>query len=57
MSLAIICDKCDLILPINGNCKTVFIGNNALEMEERYHLCEKCLALLDEWVEEREDDD
>jgi len=56
MSRAIICDKCDLILPTEGNYKTVFMGYTHVEWVEKYHLCEKCLAMLDEWVNTRDEE-
>lgn len=52
---AIVCDKCDLILPPDGNYKNLlpFVGMDGTG--EEYHLCDKCYERFAEWVKERED--
>ena len=59
MSKAIICDKCDLILPIDGDYKMlvplVLDGPIPVrESDEMTYLCLDCFKRVEEWVSERE---
>lgn len=49
---AIICDKCDKILPPNGSYKEVFRPFDCGECE--YHLCLDCVERLREWLDVRD---
>lgn len=51
---AIVCDKCDLILPPDGNYKVLLPFVNMECEEEEHHLCDKCYERFTEWLEERE---
>ena len=56
MSQAVICDKCDLILPPDGYYKPIYTGN-PFEGDHILDLCEKCYEKLFDWVEERDECD
>lgn len=58
---AIVCDKCDKILPMDGDYK-VLVPMEYNELDylqavggESPHLCHECLEKFRQWVEERED--
>ena len=58
MSKAIICDKCDLILPTDGEYKVITpldpVEYRVRDEREVTHLCHDCFERFKEWVVERE---
>lgn len=51
---AYICDKCDKILPIDGDKITLSVN---LKYDEQFHLCQECYLKLQGWLFAREEDE